>query len=138
MHDLSINDVVSARFESPLAISYSGKFFSNNAYVDIRGGRGNYALVFNGDISINDSSEFVCTAYGRKIFFQLGTARLLEVRNPAYSCFLLAEQSKNRIKDYLSRVLSEEDLEKVSNLSKDFRDQIKGVLTTEDVSVCNF
>ena len=73
-----------------------------------------------------------------EIFFQLGTARLLEVRNPAYSCFLLAEQSKNRIKDYLSRVLSEEDLEKVSNLSKDFRDQIKGVLTTEDVSVCNF
>jgi len=70
-------------------------------------------------------------------FFQLGTARLLEVRNPQYSCVLISEQSKMRIKDYLTKVLSEENFQRVSKLSEKFREQMDKILTQEDARICN-
>ena len=45
--------------------------------------------------------------YSKKLeetFFQLGTSRLLEVRNPEYSSVLLSKESKTRIKNYLEGV----------------------------------
>ncbi len=77
--------------------------------------------------------------YSKKLeetFFQLGTSRLLEVRNPEYSCVLLSKESKTRIKNYLKEVLSPEDFNKLSTLSEHFRKQIEKVLTKEDVDVC--
>lgn len=73
-----------------------------------------------------------------EIFFQLGTSRLLEVRNPEYSCVLLSEQSKNRIRDYLTKVLSDKDLNMISQLSENFRKQITSIITPEDANICNF
>lgn len=77
--------------------------------------------------------------YSKKLeetFFQLGTSRLLEVRNPEYSSVLLSKESKTRIKNYLKGVLSPEDFDKISTLSEQFREQMKKVLAQKDVDVC--
>lgn len=77
--------------------------------------------------------------YSRKleeIFFQLGTTKLLEIRNPEYNYVLISPDSKKRIKEYLKNNINKESYESILNLSKKFRKEIASSMTRNEINAC--
>jgi hypothetical protein len=71
-----------------------------------------------------------------ELLFQMGTARLLEVRNPEYGCYLINAKAKDAIKQYLEGHLLADELKEAEKLANQFRVKIKDLLSEENGQFC--